>query len=405
MMINTRLPVERLIDWTDQAVLILLLDEGDDDVLDSRVTDLRALGIRTATDLLVAAEMPAADQPPPPGIAIRSQVVAILGHDNPVAGEELLTWLAAQVAREPSIAGNPALATVRVRTPPRMPRDPRHGRLRPLRVGGFLTAGAPPLGRLTEATGGRARNQAPAASACDTGARPAVKARPIDSAYRSKAGNRSTPLMGNSPVLPRVLRNPSSLSAGGHSRNVADQHRDQALQGHRVPRRRVRGGDRRRPEGQVVGLLLLPGRLHLRLPHRAGRPGRHLRRVPAARRRGLQRLDRHALHAQGLARRLGHDQEDPVPDGRRPDRRHHPQLRRADRGSRPRGPRHVRRRPRRHDQGRSRSTTTASAATPTSCCARSRPRSTSRAPGRGLPGQVDAGEKTLAPSLDLVGKI
>ena len=74
-----------------------------------------------------------------------------------------------------------------------------------------------------------------------------------------------------------------------------------------------------RPEGQVVGRLLLPGRLHLRLPDRARRPGRPLRRVPEARRRDLRRLDRHALRAQGLARHLDGDRQDRVPDGRRPD--------------------------------------------------------------------------------------
>ena len=57
-------------------------------------------------------------------------------------------------------------------------------------------------------------------------------------------------------------------------------------------------------QGQVVGRRLLPGRLHVRLPDRARRPGRPLRRVQEARRRDLRRVDRHALHAQGLARHL-----------------------------------------------------------------------------------------------------
>ena len=51
-MVNTRLPIERLIDWTDQAVLILLLDSPDGETLDERISRLRALGIRTATGLL-----------------------------------------------------------------------------------------------------------------------------------------------------------------------------------------------------------------------------------------------------------------------------------------------------------------------------------------------------------------
>ena len=46
-------------------------------------------------------------------------------------------------------------------------------------------------------------------------------------------------------------------------------------------------------------------------------------------RRGLQRLDRHPLHAQGLARHLADRRQDQVPDGRRPDPRPDPQLRRA----------------------------------------------------------------------------
>ena len=33
------------------------------------------------------------------------------------------------------------------------------------------------------------------------------------------------------------------------------------------------------------------------------------------------RLDRHPLHPQGVARHLRHHRQDPVPDGRRPDRR------------------------------------------------------------------------------------
>ncbi len=48
----------------------------------------------------------------------------------------------------------------------------------------------------------------------------------------------------------------------------------------------------------------------------------------------------------------------------------------------------------------------ASAATPSSCCARSRPRSTSRAhPNEVCPAKWEEGDDTLAPSLDLVGKI
>ena len=77
-------------------------------------------------------------------------------------------------------------------------------------------------------------------------------------------------------------------------------------------------------DGQVVGRLLLPGRLHLRLPDRARRPRRQLRRVPAPRRRDLLGVDRHALHATRRGTTLRHDRQDPVPDGRRPDRRRSP---------------------------------------------------------------------------------
>jgi hypothetical protein len=46
-MLLTRIPVPRLVDWTDQAILHLHVDEGD------RAT-LRRYGIRTASDLVHA---------------------------------------------------------------------------------------------------------------------------------------------------------------------------------------------------------------------------------------------------------------------------------------------------------------------------------------------------------------
>ena len=83
-----------------------------------------------------------------------------------------------------------------------------------------------------------------------------------------------------------------------------------------------------------------------------------------------------------------------------------PQLRRAARGPGPRRPRHVRDRPRRRDPARRDHAPRASAATRSSCCARSRPRSTSRAhPNEVCPAKWEEGDDTLAPSLDLVGKI
>ncbi len=51
VMLNTRIPVERLVDWVDQSILYLHLNDGDD----KRATDdrevIRRYGIRTATDL------------------------------------------------------------------------------------------------------------------------------------------------------------------------------------------------------------------------------------------------------------------------------------------------------------------------------------------------------------------
>lgn len=50
LIIETRIPVPRLIDWVDQAILYLHLIGGSDD----KRTKLREYGIRTATDLLLA---------------------------------------------------------------------------------------------------------------------------------------------------------------------------------------------------------------------------------------------------------------------------------------------------------------------------------------------------------------
>ncbi len=61
VMVNTRLPIEHLVDWTDQAVLILLLDDGSHDELDQRVRELRTAGVRTASALLSVAARPPTD--------------------------------------------------------------------------------------------------------------------------------------------------------------------------------------------------------------------------------------------------------------------------------------------------------------------------------------------------------
>ena len=95
MMIGTRVPIERLMDWVDQAVLILLLDEGDDDDLDTRVLRLRTIGIRTARDLVRAAESPAT--------GIRGQAAQILGRGQVARGATLIGWLHDEIVEEPSI--------------------------------------------------------------------------------------------------------------------------------------------------------------------------------------------------------------------------------------------------------------------------------------------------------------
>jgi peroxiredoxin len=106
-----------------------------------------------------------------------------------------------------------------------------------------------------------------------------------------------------------------------------------------------------------------------------------------------------------------HDASDTIkkiklPDGRRPHRRHHPQLRRDDRGRGPGPPRHLRGRTRTavikvaeiHDLGIGRD-------------AKELLRKVKAAqyvathPGEVCPAKWQEGDATLAPSLDLVGKI
>jgi hypothetical protein len=96
MMVNTRLPVERLVDWTDQAVLIVLLDNGRDEKPDKRVRDLRTIGIRTASSLRTVARVNQAGR-------TREAVEKILETDTSANGPSLLQWLARQIAAEPSI--------------------------------------------------------------------------------------------------------------------------------------------------------------------------------------------------------------------------------------------------------------------------------------------------------------
>jgi hypothetical protein len=80
-MIKTRLPMERLVDWTDQAVLILLLGEDKEEALDERVTALRRIGIRTASGVVAAEKMEF-------GTAGRDAVVAIVGAPREVKARE-----------------------------------------------------------------------------------------------------------------------------------------------------------------------------------------------------------------------------------------------------------------------------------------------------------------------------
>ena len=51
VMLNTRIPVERLVDWVDQSLLYLHLDKAKEDENDSDRARLRRYGVRTATDL------------------------------------------------------------------------------------------------------------------------------------------------------------------------------------------------------------------------------------------------------------------------------------------------------------------------------------------------------------------
>jgi alkyl hydroperoxide reductase subunit AhpC len=159
-------------------------------------------------------------------------------------------------------------------------------------------------------------------------------------------------------------------------------------------------------KGKWSVVVLLPGRLHLRLPDRTRRPGRRIRAVPEDRRRGLLGVDRHALHAQGLARRVGHDQEDQVPDDRRPDR--HTITRNFDvmieeeglalRGTFVINPEGVIKVCEIHDLGIGRDAKELLRKVQAAQYVASHP-------GEVCPAKWTPGDATLAPSLDLVGKI
>jgi hypothetical protein len=55
VMLQTRLPIGRVIDWADQAALMVVVGTPGSQ-LDPRISNLRARGIRTGTDMLAAAE-------------------------------------------------------------------------------------------------------------------------------------------------------------------------------------------------------------------------------------------------------------------------------------------------------------------------------------------------------------
>ncbi len=69
LMLHTRIPAERLVDWLDQAILIVKVggaaeDPGDDQQAGeaSTLVLLRSWGIRTATDLMTAIEEGSLDE-------------------------------------------------------------------------------------------------------------------------------------------------------------------------------------------------------------------------------------------------------------------------------------------------------------------------------------------------------
>lgn len=56
LMLNTRIPIERLIDWIDQALLYIHLEKGESDAGETSRKKLRRFGIRAASDLAIVLE-------------------------------------------------------------------------------------------------------------------------------------------------------------------------------------------------------------------------------------------------------------------------------------------------------------------------------------------------------------
>ena len=106
VMLRTRVPVDRLVDWIDQAVLDLRVKDGKDHNSDRRT--LRRLGIRTATDLEDALE-PATHpdrngrQPNPiePGDFLEKMRTALNDKDSPLPSVTVSIWKS--LAREPNL--------------------------------------------------------------------------------------------------------------------------------------------------------------------------------------------------------------------------------------------------------------------------------------------------------------
>jgi hypothetical protein len=89
VLLRTRVPIARLVDWLDQAFLYLRLPAGDDGAAARR--RLRSLGIRGATDLERVWPAPGEDE------ELRRGIAATLGGASSVAVESLLRAFAGDV--------------------------------------------------------------------------------------------------------------------------------------------------------------------------------------------------------------------------------------------------------------------------------------------------------------------
>ena len=100
LMVSTRVPVDRLVDWVDQAVLLLLVPDPAADQADRaapRVTQLRSIGVRTASDVLAVAH--GDDQ------RMQDAVGAVIAVDvDGAPGVPSLDALAAAILRQPVMA-------------------------------------------------------------------------------------------------------------------------------------------------------------------------------------------------------------------------------------------------------------------------------------------------------------